>query len=201
MVPRPVCSTPARRLLLAEAGTLNLKRWLGILLLVPHWVGAGTYGTNAERLETVARQKAQESYAVVKAAEFKARWPLGYNPFASVVSRPYTPLAPTSLAECNRYRDAYQEIIREVSDHHWACIASTKARSEPYSSEHVNTGFRNFGRNQASVCSNPDCETLHRAMIDMTDSANTGNEKCTDAWYRYRKTEADRDARWKSKRE
>lgn len=185
----------------AEAGRLKLARWLGILFLVPHWAGAGTYGTNAERYESVARQHAQRRYAEIKAEEFKGRWPLGYNPFASVVSRPYTPLAPKTFAECNRYRVAYEEIIRDVSDHHWACIASTKARSEPYSSEHVNSGFRSFGRTQPSICSNPECETLHKAMIDMTDSANAGNEKCNQALYRHNKAEADKAARWKSKRE
>lgn len=178
-----------------------MATWLVILLLLPHWAGAGTYGTNAERLESVARQQAQQRYAEIKAAEFKDRWPLGYNPFASVVSRPYTPLAPKSLAECSRFYDAYQEIIRDVSDHHWACIASTKPRSKPYSWEHVNAGFRDFGRKQPSVCSNPDCETLHTAMIDMTDSANAGNEKCMDALYRYKKAEADKAARWKLTRE
>lgn len=187
--------------MVAEASTLNLARWLSVLLLLPQWAGAGTYGTNEDTIKSVQVQKAHQTYAEAKAAEFKARWPLDYNPFASVVSRPYTPLAPTSLAECNRYRDAYQEIIRDVSDHHWACIASTKPRSEPYSLEHVNAGFRNFGRTQPSVCSNPDCETLHKAMIDMTDSAKVGNEKCMDAFRRYKKAEADREARWKSKRE
>ncbi|MDP1901332.1 MAG: hypothetical protein Q8K96_12905 [Rubrivivax sp.] len=186
---------------MAEAITLNLARWLIALLMLPQWAGAGTYGSNADNMESVRAQKARQTHAEAKAAEFKTRWPLGYNPFATVVSRPYTPLAPTSIAECNRYRDAYKEIIRDVSDHHWACIASTKPRSEPYSLEHVNAGFRNFGRTQPSVCSNPDCETLHKAMIDMTDSANAGNEKCMSAFYRYEKSAADKAARWKSKRE
>lgn len=180
---------------------LTVAKWLGVLLLLPQWVGAGVYGSMPGAIRNVQQQDAIQRHAEAKAVEFKSRWPMGYNPAASVVARPYTPLAPTSPDECRRYRNAYQQIIRDVSDHHWACIASTKPRSEPYSSEHVNAGFRNFGRTQHSVCSNPDCETLHKAMIDMADSANAGNEKCMEAVSRHQKAEADKAARWKTKRE
>jgi len=180
---------------------LTVAKWLGVLLLLPHWAGAGVYGDLPDAIRRAQQRAGMQSYAEAMAAEFKTRWPMGYNPAASVVARPYTPLAPTSPDECRRYRDRYQEIIRDVSDHHWACIASTKPRSEPYSLEHVNAGFRNFGRTQPSVCSNPDCETLHKAMIDMTDSASAGYNKCIDAVYRHQQAEADKAARWKSKRE
>ncbi|MCW5654545.1 hypothetical protein [Hydrogenophaga sp.] len=181
---------------------LTLATWLGALLLLPQWAAeAGVTASLPHAIQSVHQQIARQRYAEAKAAEFKSRWPMGYNPAASVVARPSTPLAPTSPAECRRYRDTYQQIIRDVSDHHWACIASTKPRSEPYSFEHVNAGFRNFGRTQDSVCSNPACETLHKAMIDMTDSANAGSDKCMDAVNRHQKAEADKAARWKSKRE
>lgn len=175
----------------------TVARLLASLLLLPGWAGAGVYGDLPNAIQRAQQQSAVQRYSQAKAAEFKARWPMGYNPAASVVARPYTPLAPTSPNECRRYRDAYEAIIKDVSDHHWACIASTRPRSEPYSFEHVNAGFRSFGRNQPSICSNPDCETLHKAMIEMTDSANSGNEKCMKAVHRHQNSESEKALRTK----
>lgn len=141
--------------------------FLSLLFLAPPQVATASPVGNIPW----AIRKAHQQQAAEELAAWKSRWPLGYNPAASVVVLPLTPLSPTSAEECSRYRDNSTDMIKDVAMHHAACLNSTASDRRPYS-------WTDFKERE---CSNSRCESLHRAMGRLSDQANAGFERCMKA--------------------
>lgn len=154
-----------------------LTAGISVCLYLPQVSGAGVHGT----LDLAIRQVEKDRAAEERAA-WQAKWPLGYNPAASVVMLPVAPLAPTSVEACTGYREKTRAMIQDVVMHHQACLDATSSTRRPYSwTDATHTD-----------CSNPKCDSLHQAMYRLGGKADAAYDKCMEAVRRHQTREAER---------
>ena len=143
---------------------------LWIPLLLTGTAMAGVQGSLLEALRNVEGGRAAQD-----SAEWKAKWPLGYNPAAGTVGLPASPRAPKSAEECTGYQRRSAVIIQDVVTHHSACLSSTSATRQSFSWTDV----------EREACSNPKCDALHNALHRLGQRADAGYRSCLEAFQRH----------------